>query len=197
MSHEECSLPEIIYGERGKNEIPGPDYWFPAQVPHIRIESFSSGSTEYHRGENEESRQPVAKEIVDPIERRDCKEYPGCCHECKKPGAGKCQELLSPIILTQPQDQTVYVGDNTSFSVTASGTWPLYYQWRKNGKNLIEDGRLTGTTNGTLTINRANPVADLGTCDVVISNDCGSVTSAPARPMPGCRENSSSLANST
>src|ERR1019366_8014598 len=41
-----------------------------------------------------------------------------------------------PSIVTQPQSQTVGVGSNVTFTVTASGTAPLSYQWRLNGTNI-------------------------------------------------------------
>lgn len=44
--------------------------------------------------------------------------------------------LISPTITTLPQSQTVSVGTNVTFSVTAAGTAPLGYQWRKGGVNI-------------------------------------------------------------
>lgn len=41
--------------------------------------------------------------------------------------------LNSPQITTQPVNQTVTVGQTASFSVTATGTAALSYQWNKNG----------------------------------------------------------------
>ena len=38
-----------------------------------------------------------------------------------------------PSITTQPANQTVNVGQVATFSVLASGTAPLTYQWQKNG----------------------------------------------------------------
>src|SRR5271156_580187 len=38
-----------------------------------------------------------------------------------------------PSIVTQPVSQTVTVGQTAAFSVTATGTAPLSYQWRKGG----------------------------------------------------------------
>ncbi len=42
----------------------------------------------------------------------------------------------SPSIITQPQDQRVAVGSSATFSVNASGSQPLTYQWQRNGTNL-------------------------------------------------------------
>ena len=50
--------------------------------------------------------------------------------------AGKCRAPAPPAIRTQPQNQTVAVGASASFTVIASGTAPLVYQWHFNGTNL-------------------------------------------------------------
>src|SRR5678816_2986350 len=42
----------------------------------------------------------------------------------------------APTITQQPQGRSVLEGSNFTFSVTASGTAPLSYQWRFNGTNL-------------------------------------------------------------
>ena len=49
-------------------------------------------------------------------------------------GTGKCQE--PPVILTQPASQRVTLGSNVTFSVVASGTPQLRYQWRRNGDGV-------------------------------------------------------------
>ena len=45
--------------------------------------------------------------------------------------------LIPPTITTQPQSQTVVQGQNATFSVAASGTTPLSYQWNLNGALLV------------------------------------------------------------
>ncbi len=40
---------------------------------------------------------------------------------------------VAPSITTQPASQTVTAGQTATFSVTATGTAPLSYQWQKNG----------------------------------------------------------------
>ena len=42
----------------------------------------------------------------------------------------------APSISTQPTNQSVTTGSATSFSVTASGTSPFTYQWKKDGTNI-------------------------------------------------------------
>jgi hypothetical protein len=79
-----------------------------------------------------------------------------------------------PSIVTQPSDQTVTLGQTATFSVSASGTAPLTYQWRKNG------GNISGATAATY-VTPATTFADNGAIIAcVVSNGSGSVTSAGA-----------------
>jgi len=79
----------------------------------------------------------------------------------------------APVITNQPQSITVPQGNPATFSVTATGTPPLSYQWRKNGVNI------NGATNSSYTIASVVP-ADQGNYSVVVSNSGGSVTSNDA-----------------
>lgn len=72
-------------------------------------------------------------------------------------------------IQTHPQNQNPCAGQNGTFTVVATGTTPLSYQWRFNGSNLA------GATQATLV--RSPIPGNLGNYDVVVSNACGSVTS--------------------
>jgi Leucine-rich repeat (LRR) protein/uncharacterized protein YpmS len=80
---------------------------------------------------------------------------------------------VPPSITSQPQNQTVYVGTNVGFSVSAAGTAPLNYQWQVNGTNLA------GGTAGAVTFASVQ-VSNAGTYTVVITNVGGALTSAPA-----------------
>ena len=73
----------------------------------------------------------------------------------------------------QPQSQSVLLGATVSFSVTAGGTAPLVYQWRKG------ETPLDGATASSLTLTNI-ALSDHGNYDVVITNDYGAVTSAVA-----------------
>ncbi len=44
-----------------------------------------------------------------------------------------------PTITLQPADQAVLVGSNATFSVVATGTLPLSYQWRSSCGALTDD----------------------------------------------------------
>lgn len=73
---------------------------------------------------------------------------------------GTCGTASSPVIITEPVNQTVCEGDSISFSVIASGTG-LTYQWRKGIINLIDGGTISGATTAILTINPAS-ITDAG-----------------------------------
>src|SRR5436190_16124405 len=78
---------------------------------------------------------------------------------------------VPPSITTQPANKTVNPGETATFSVTATGSTPLSYQWRKNGANI------TGATSRSYTT-PATTAADNGSLySVVVSNSGGSVTS--------------------
>jgi len=79
----------------------------------------------------------------------------------------------STTITAQPVNQTACAGGSATFTVAASGSGTLTYQWRKGGANI------SGATAASFTI---NPVAagDAGSYDVVVSSSCGSATSSAA-----------------
>ncbi len=79
-----------------------------------------------------------------------------------------------PQITTQPSNQTVSVGQSAMFSVTASGSAPLQYQWRKNG------GAIAGATASSYTTPAAAAGDNGSSFTVIASNSAGSVTSNAA-----------------
>ncbi|MDQ2834358.1 MAG: immunoglobulin domain-containing protein [Acidobacteriota bacterium] len=80
----------------------------------------------------------------------------------------------APMITTPPADQTVNAGQTATFSVVASGTGPLTYQWFKNGALLTGATSTSYTTPATVT-------GDSGThFTVTVTNLVGSVTGGPA-----------------
>jgi hypothetical protein len=82
--------------------------------------------------------------------------------------------VAAPVsIVLQPAGFTSLVGGTTTLSVTAAGTGPLAYQWRKSGVNL------TGKTGASLVLSQVQ-LSDAGSYDVVVSNAVNRVTSAPA-----------------
>ena len=85
---------------------------------------------------------------------------------------------VDPSFSSQPLNQTNVVGSNVQFSVTATGTAPLSFQWLKNSTNLINGGRISGATSDNLTISSISS-SDAGNYSVVVSNLYGPVTSSP------------------
>ncbi|NQU42504.1 immunoglobulin domain-containing protein, partial [bacterium] len=75
-----------------------------------------------------------------------------------------------PVIQTQPISRTVNEGDSISFTVSATGTAPLAYQWRKNGVNI------SGANSNTHSITSAQ-VSDAGTYSCAVSNSAGTAVS--------------------
>ena len=82
-------------------------------------------------------------------------------------------EAVPPTVTGQPYSIVADAHTPASFSVSASGSPPLAYQWWLSGTNL------PNATNATLILNDVTP-ANLGTYRVVITNVAGSVTSSPA-----------------
>ena len=79
----------------------------------------------------------------------------------------------APSIVTQPIPQAVRAGTNVIFTVGASGTKPLYYQWRKDG-NL-----LTGATSSMLSLLNVQST-NAGTYSALVTNSFGSAASQGA-----------------
>jgi hypothetical protein len=78
-----------------------------------------------------------------------------------------------PVIRSQPVGRSLCLGTTASLKVTAWGSWPLAYQWRKDGQDL------EGARDATLTLaNVSQPSA--GDYTVIVSNAAGSITSEVA-----------------
>ena len=86
---------------------------------------------------------------------------------------------VAPVITAHPQGGTNYVGSTLALNVSASGTAPLAYQWRKAGVKLTDGGRLSGATSTALRITDL-AVTDAGAYDVVVTNIVTAVTSQVA-----------------
>ncbi|MBN1128944.1 MAG: immunoglobulin domain-containing protein, partial [Chitinispirillaceae bacterium] len=80
----------------------------------------------------------------------------------------------APVITTQPQSQTLHLGQTATFTVAATGRPAPTYQWRKNGTVI------TSTTSATLTLSSPG-IGDSGRYTVTVSNSVGSVVSDTAR----------------
>src|SRR5262249_61967855 len=80
-----------------------------------------------------------------------------------------------PQITAQPNNVTVQEPATASFSVQASGTAPLAYQWRRGGAPI------NGATGPSYSLNTTSRASDNGAqFDVIVSNPFGAVTSRVA-----------------
>jgi hypothetical protein len=86
---------------------------------------------------------------------------------------GVFAQSLAPLIVTQPQSQSVNGGANATFTVTASGGTPLYYQWRFNATAL------PAATGSSYTRTNVQP-NHVGSYSVIVSNSSGTVISSNA-----------------
>ncbi|MCI0743849.1 MAG: lamin tail domain-containing protein [Verrucomicrobia subdivision 3 bacterium] len=81
--------------------------------------------------------------------------------------------LAAPVITSHPEGASVPAGDPVTFSVTATGSGSLTYQWRLNGRNL------PGATEPDLTISHVQ-FPDAGQYEVAVANAVGYAVSRPA-----------------
>jgi N-acetylneuraminic acid mutarotase len=68
-----------------------------------------------------------------------------------------------PVITTQPTSVVAAAGSSASFTVSATGSGTLSYQWRKGGSVLVT------ATSSTLTLASVSPT-DAGSYDCIVSN---------------------------
>src|SRR6266566_103631 len=81
---------------------------------------------------------------------------------------------VAPSITTQPASQTVTVGQMATFTVVATGTAPLSYQWQKNTTAI------SGATSASYTTPATTSADNSAQFTVTVSNVAGNVTSNPA-----------------
>jgi glucose/arabinose dehydrogenase len=80
----------------------------------------------------------------------------------------------APSITTHPANQTVAQGAPATFSVVASGSTPLSYQWQRNQQNI------SGATSSSYTLQSAAFADDGATFRCIVTNAVGSATSNEA-----------------
>src|SRR5207245_1083795 len=102
---------------------------------------------------------------------------------------------VAPAITSQPGNQTVTAGQTATFTVVASGTAPLGYQWQKNGANIAGATAASYTTPATTT-------SDSGSAfGVVVTNTAGTATSSAAtltvNPAPAAAAKATPPANNS
>ena len=94
----------------------------------------------------------------------------GCASDSSNNTSGNPKLTLASVT-TQPTSQTVTAGQSATFTVVATGTPPLTYQWQKAGMNISSANAATYTTPAT------TPADSGSSFDVVITNPAGSTTS--------------------
>jgi hypothetical protein len=93
---------------------------------------------------------------------------------CNSSGGSQSQSG-PPSITNQPLDQTAAVGQTATFSVAATGSTPLSYQWRKNTTMIA------GATSASYTTPPTTGADNGSQFSVVVSNSLGSTTSRSAK----------------
>ena len=83
-------------------------------------------------------------------------------------------KTAAPSITTQPSNQTVTVGSTATFSVVATGTTPLTYQWQKGTTPVPGATAASYTTAATTSSDNGSQF------EVVVTNSVGSITSNAA-----------------
>jgi hypothetical protein len=81
---------------------------------------------------------------------------------------------IAPQITTQPASLTVLQGASATFTVVATGSTPLAYQWKRGGADVA------GATSSSYTLASAAAADHDAQFSVVVTNAAGSVTSATA-----------------
>jgi len=87
--------------------------------------------------------------------------------------------VASPLITSQPASQSVVLGSNAAFQVTATGAGKLTYQWKLNGAKLADGSRVSGATTSSLALGSVT-AASAGSYEVTVNNSLGSAVSAGA-----------------
>ena len=80
-----------------------------------------------------------------------------------------------PVIGLQPSSRTIGVGQSVTFTVGASGSAPLSFQWRRNGTAI------SGATSASYTRNNVQLVDNGAYFDVVVTNPYGRAISESAQ----------------
>ena len=109
----------------------------------------------------------------------------GCSNDCEKP----VEINPLPTITAQPANTVVCKGKEASFTVTATGTGTLQYQWYHGTTAVNDDERISGSATGTLTIKNLVE-ADAGEYHVVVTdglcNKISDIATLTVDTGPGC-----------
>ncbi len=118
---------------------------------------------------------------INPVGTNDAASY-----DCVVSGTSPCASVTSaaailtvpqpPVITTHPRPLAAVPGSSATFTVSATGFGPLFYQWYQGPTNGLP---LAGRTAASLTLTNVQP-ADFADYSAVVSNAVGSATSTPA-----------------
>lgn len=86
----------------------------------------------------------------------------------------------APYLETAPESRSVPPWNPLELTATVCGVEPLTFQWRRDGTNLIDNGRISGVNESTLKLNTAE-FEDRGDYYIVASNAFGSITGLVAQ----------------
>lgn len=70
-------------------------------------------------------------------------------------GVSVIVDNADPAITREPSSQRVLIGATATFTVVATGSSALSYQWLRDGTNLVNGGNISGATTPTLTVSNA------------------------------------------
>ena len=87
---------------------------------------------------------------------------------------------LPPVITTQPTNETVLESTTASFAIGTAPNALQTFQWRSNNLNVVDGGRLSGSTTPALALTGVTLADGNSAYAVVVSTPAGVVTSAVA-----------------
>jgi hypothetical protein len=87
--------------------------------------------------------------------------------------------VAAPVISMQPTNQMVVAGSLAAFGAEVVCASPVSYQWRRAGTNLMDEGKISGSSTATLIISNAQP-SDVTNYSLVVTNACYAVVSSNA-----------------
>jgi hypothetical protein len=118
---------------------------------------------------------------ISSVQLADTASYGVVVTDCKSATVYTSLYVTCPLAVSAPTPafpKSVYVGETATTSVAVSGAIGApRFSWRKNGVALTDDFHISGSASPTLTISPAGR-SDYGSYTVVVTDDCGNVTSA-------------------
>ena len=90
-------------------------------------------------------------------------------------GVSLVVDNADPAITGEPVSQRVAFGATANFTVTATGSSTLGYQWMRDGTNLVNGGNISGATSPTLTVSNAQ-AEDATTYSVTVTKIANGAT---------------------